>query len=236
MRVSKCSRLSLFTCGERNTQKMRRFVGSGTGPETRASVAFAASRILSHALCMWFVSKDRRRMRILDACTAACRTRTLSQSPSFVPPIIACASSPAPSRVRAQTANRTVWNKSTRAPPARDARAPPFTRARPRARRRPHREIRVTSHRLTHRLRRRRASLRLRRSKTTSNKNCVSHSSRVRAPSRASRAPPSAFASRRHSGFRRRLASSRVLRDAPSRASSRARREAQKFGTCAWRT
>lgn len=71
MRVSKCSRLSLFTCGERNTQKMRRFVGSGTGPETRASVAFAASRILSHALCMWFVSKDRRRMRILDACTAA---------------------------------------------------------------------------------------------------------------------------------------------------------------------
>ena len=72
VRVSKCSRLSLFTCGERKTQKMRRFVGNGTGPEMRASVDLAASMILSHALCMWFVSNERRRMRILDACTAAC--------------------------------------------------------------------------------------------------------------------------------------------------------------------
>ena len=172
-------------------------------------------------------------MRILDACTAACRTRTLSQSPSFVPPIIACASSPAPSRVRAQTANRTVWNKSTRAPPARDARAPPFTRARPRARRRPHREIRVTSHRLTHRLRRRRASLRLRRSKTTSDKNRVSHSSRVRAPSRASRAPPRAFASRRHSGFRRRLVVvARSSRRTVARVFAGAARSAEIWDVC----
>lgn len=72
VRVSKCSRLSLLTCGDRNTQYMRRRVGSGTGPETVASVAFAAAMILSHAAAMCLTSKLFRRMRIFCAATTAC--------------------------------------------------------------------------------------------------------------------------------------------------------------------
>ena len=69
--VSKCSRESLFTCGERKTQKMRLFVGNGIGPLIRASVAVAASMILSHAACMCVVSKDFKRILIFDAATGA---------------------------------------------------------------------------------------------------------------------------------------------------------------------
>ena len=49
---------------------MRLFVGNGIGPLIRASVAVAASTILSHAACMCDVSKDFNRILIFDAATA----------------------------------------------------------------------------------------------------------------------------------------------------------------------
>ena len=50
---------------------MRRLVGRGTGPEMDASVALAASMILSHAAAMCFTSKDFSLMRIFCAATEA---------------------------------------------------------------------------------------------------------------------------------------------------------------------
>src|SRR5690242_9987634 len=45
MRISKCSRLSLSTCGERTTVYLRISVGSGTGPRTFACVRTTVSTI-----------------------------------------------------------------------------------------------------------------------------------------------------------------------------------------------
>ena len=53
----------------------RRLVGRGTGPEMEASVAVAASMILSHAAFMWLTSKDLSLMRIFAAATEAWRGR-----------------------------------------------------------------------------------------------------------------------------------------------------------------
>ena len=50
---------------------MRLFVGNGIGPLILASVAVAASMILSHAACMCDVSKDFKRILIFDAATGA---------------------------------------------------------------------------------------------------------------------------------------------------------------------
>jgi hypothetical protein len=44
-RISKCSRESLSTCGDRITQKRRTSVGSGTGPRTLAWVRTTVSTI-----------------------------------------------------------------------------------------------------------------------------------------------------------------------------------------------
>ena len=46
VRISKCSRLSLYLCGERMTQYTFFSVGSGTGPATRAPVRVTVSTIL----------------------------------------------------------------------------------------------------------------------------------------------------------------------------------------------
>src|SRR3712207_8167731 len=46
VRISKCSRLSLYLCGERITQYTFFSVGSGTGPATRAPVRVTVSTIL----------------------------------------------------------------------------------------------------------------------------------------------------------------------------------------------
>src|SRR5215217_5477280 len=45
MRISKCSRESLSTCGDRTTQNRRTSVGSGTGPRTFAWVRTTVSTI-----------------------------------------------------------------------------------------------------------------------------------------------------------------------------------------------
>jgi hypothetical protein len=50
---------------------MRLFVGNGIGPLILASVAVAASMILSHAACMCDVSNDFKRILIFDAATGA---------------------------------------------------------------------------------------------------------------------------------------------------------------------
>ena len=50
---------------------MRLFVGNGIGPLILASVAVAASTILSHVACMCDVSKDFNRILIFDAATGA---------------------------------------------------------------------------------------------------------------------------------------------------------------------
>src|ERR1700694_3810043 len=47
VRISKCSRLFLSTCGERNTQERSISVGRGTGPLTNAPVRFAVSTMRS---------------------------------------------------------------------------------------------------------------------------------------------------------------------------------------------
>ena len=46
VRISKCSRLSLYLCGERMTQYTFFSVGSGTGPTTCAPVRVTVSTIL----------------------------------------------------------------------------------------------------------------------------------------------------------------------------------------------
>lgn len=46
VRISNCSRESLYLCGERITVNSERSVGNGTGPETSAPVRFAVSTIL----------------------------------------------------------------------------------------------------------------------------------------------------------------------------------------------
>ena len=46
VRISKCSRESLYLCGERMTQYTFFSVGSGTGPTTRAPVRVTVSTIL----------------------------------------------------------------------------------------------------------------------------------------------------------------------------------------------
>src|SRR5699024_10033344 len=46
VRISKCSRESLYLCGDRITQKRLISVGSGTGPEMAAPVRVTVSTIL----------------------------------------------------------------------------------------------------------------------------------------------------------------------------------------------
>ena len=46
VRISKCSRESLYLCGERITQYTLRSVGSGTGPVMRAPLRSTVSTIL----------------------------------------------------------------------------------------------------------------------------------------------------------------------------------------------
>jgi hypothetical protein len=46
VRISKCSRLSLYLCGDRITQNTFFSVGRGTGPATEAPVRVTVSTIL----------------------------------------------------------------------------------------------------------------------------------------------------------------------------------------------
>ena len=64
MRISKCSRLSLSTCGERTTVYLRISVGSGTGPRTFACVRRTVSTIFFVDWSMTSWSYALRRMRI----------------------------------------------------------------------------------------------------------------------------------------------------------------------------
>ena len=52
VRISKCSRLSLYLCGERMTQNTFFSVGNGTGPATFAPVRVTVSTILRAELSM----------------------------------------------------------------------------------------------------------------------------------------------------------------------------------------
>src|SRR5215472_7855989 len=64
VRISKCSRESLYLCGERMTQYTFFSVGSGTGPATRAPVRVTVSTILRAELSMTSWSYALSRMRI----------------------------------------------------------------------------------------------------------------------------------------------------------------------------
>src|SRR6266404_3641257 len=64
VRVSKCSRESLYLCGERMTQYTFFSVGSGTGPATRAPVRVTVSTIFRAELSMTSWSYALSRMRI----------------------------------------------------------------------------------------------------------------------------------------------------------------------------
>src|SRR5665213_1927131 len=64
VRISKCSRLFLSTCGERLTQNRLISVGNGTGPLTNAPVRVAVSTIRSADWSRTLWSYALRRMRI----------------------------------------------------------------------------------------------------------------------------------------------------------------------------
>ena len=64
VRISKCSRESLYLCGERMTQYTFFSVGSGTGPATRAPVRVTVSTIFRAELSMTSWSYALSRMRI----------------------------------------------------------------------------------------------------------------------------------------------------------------------------
>ena len=67
VRISKCSRLSLYLCGERITVTTFFSVGSGTGPTTFAPARVTVSTILLADESMISWSYDFSRMRILLA-------------------------------------------------------------------------------------------------------------------------------------------------------------------------
>src|SRR5882762_9120262 len=71
MRISKCSRLSLSTCGERMTVYLRISVGSGTGPRTFACVRNTVSTIFFVDWSMTSWSYAFNRMRIFCPVFAA---------------------------------------------------------------------------------------------------------------------------------------------------------------------
>src|SRR5690348_3836509 len=75
MRISKCSRLSLSTCGERTTVYLRISVGNGTGPRTLAWVRTTVSTIFFVDWSMTSWSYAFRRMRIF--CPAAAMSPVL---------------------------------------------------------------------------------------------------------------------------------------------------------------
>src|SRR5699024_10097014 len=78
VRISKCSRLSLYLCGDRMTQKTFFSVGSGTGPPTVAPARVTVSTIFRAELSMTSWSYDVNRMRIF--CPAICASVSLSPS------------------------------------------------------------------------------------------------------------------------------------------------------------
>src|SRR4051812_6554723 len=78
MRISKCSRLSLSTCGERTTVYLRISVGSGTGPLTFAWVRSTVSTIFFVDWSMTSWSYAFSRMRIFCPVFAAMLTHSLS--------------------------------------------------------------------------------------------------------------------------------------------------------------
>src|SRR4051794_24183966 len=71
MRISKCSRLSLSTCGERTTVYLRISVGRGTGPRTFAWVRTTVSTIFFVDWSMTSWSQAFKRMRIFCPVFAA---------------------------------------------------------------------------------------------------------------------------------------------------------------------
>src|SRR5664280_2081505 len=76
VRISNCSRLSLYLCGERMTTKTFFSVGSGTGPTTVAPARVTVSTILRAELSMTSWSYDFSRMRIF--CPAIASSDSLS--------------------------------------------------------------------------------------------------------------------------------------------------------------
>jgi hypothetical protein len=72
VRISKCSRESLLTWGERNTQYTLFFVGSGTGPIVCEFELRAASSICWHACSINGTQYDRSLIRIF-CFGAACK-------------------------------------------------------------------------------------------------------------------------------------------------------------------
>src|SRR5665811_790055 len=76
VRISNCSRLSLYLCGERMTTKTFFSVGIGTGPTTVAPARVTVSTILRAELSMTSWSYDFSRMRIF--CPAIASSDSLS--------------------------------------------------------------------------------------------------------------------------------------------------------------
>src|SRR6478672_1560677 len=84
VRISKCSRLSLYLCGDRMTQNTFFSVGSGTGPTTVAPARVTVSTILRAELSMTSWSYDFKRMRIF--CPAISVTSLSRRTACIWPP------------------------------------------------------------------------------------------------------------------------------------------------------
>src|SRR2546421_4721530 len=82
VRISKCSRESLYLCGERMTQKRLISVGSGTGPATCAPVRVTVSTILraEESTTSWSYALSRMRIfcpaMVASVSFSRCRSRT----------------------------------------------------------------------------------------------------------------------------------------------------------------
>src|ERR1700744_5111462 len=84
VRISKCSRESLYLCGERMTQYTFFSVGSGTGPATFAPVRVTVSTIFRAELSMTSWSYALSRMRIFCPAIVASVPLLLSHAADFV--------------------------------------------------------------------------------------------------------------------------------------------------------
>src|SRR6202453_5008805 len=86
VRISKCSRESLYLCGERMTQYTFFSVGSGTGPATRAPVRVTVSTIFRAELSMTSWSYALSRMRIF--CPAIVASVSFALVSAAVPVVV----------------------------------------------------------------------------------------------------------------------------------------------------
>ena len=85
VRISNCSRLSLYLCGDRITVNVFFSVGKGTGPTTVAPARWTVSTIFFADESMTWWSYDFSRMRIFCPAIPSTSSSSVDVSPVFIP-------------------------------------------------------------------------------------------------------------------------------------------------------